>query len=321
MTQISVDPTPLPSQKLTHVLPLESTAMQRTLGYLAAMAVVVIWSGYFLSLRQGALSPLGTLELTFFRFAIPAFLLLPLVIRRWRRLLAVSPVWLMGMAAGAGLPFFLISAVAMQTAPVAHGSTLIPGTAPLFVTALAVLAFRQSLSALRALGLLAVILGIACLLLAAWVEPGRDLWLAQLMLLFAGLMWAIFTISLRQSGLGPMEAAAVVTLPSTLVLLLYMVVSGSALQLHTLPSQEWLLQLAVQGLAVGLGAGFLYGYAIRNLGAETTAALGSLTPVVATLAALSFFQESIEISTLVGLSLVTLGVVCASGLLNPKRRH
>ncbi|MCH8530752.1 MAG: DMT family transporter [Saccharospirillum sp.] len=320
MTQITANSC-TPNQGLTTVLPLESTAVQRLLGYAAALTVVIIWSGYFLSLRQGALSPLGTLELTFFRFAVPAFLLLPLALHRWRRLLAVNPIWLIGMTVGAGLPFFLISAVAMQTAPVAHGSTLIPGTAPLFVTTLAVLAFRQHLSVTRGIGLLAVVVGIGCLLLAAWVEPGRDLWLAQLMLLFAGLMWALFTISLRQSGLGPMEAAAVVTLPSTLVLLLYMLFTGTGLQLDSLPTQEWLVQMAVQGLAVGLGAGFLYGFAVRTLGAETTSALGSLTPVVATLAALSFFQESIEMSTLVGLSLVTLGVVCASGLLNPKRRH
>lgn len=321
MTQVPLNSVHSPSKPLMTVLPLKSTGVHRALGYAAALAVVVIWSGYFLSLRQGALSPLGTLELTFFRFAVPALLLLPLAMRRWRRLLAVNPVWLVGMAVGAGLPFFLISAVAMQTAPVAHGSTLIPGTAPLFVTALAVLVFKQPWSGLRATGLLAVLVGIGCLMLTAWIEPGRDLWLAQLMLLFAGLMWALFTISLRQSGLGPMEAAAVVTLPSTAALLLYMLVTGSGLQIDSLPAQQWLLQLVVQGLAVGLGAGFLYGFAVRTLGAETTSAMGSLTPVVATLAALSFFQESIEMSTLVGLSLVTLGVVCASGLLNPKRRH
>ncbi|MHA7879426.1 MAG: DMT family transporter [Saccharospirillum sp.] len=321
MTLINPYSTSPRADRLTRVQPLNSTRLGRALGYAAALTVVLIWSGYFMSLRQGALSPLGLLELTFFRFAVPGLLLLPLAIKRWRILTAVSPIWLVGMATGAGLPFFLISALAMKTAPVAHGSTLIPGTAPLFVTALAVVAFRQPLPLGRLLGLTAVVAGVGCLLLTAWIEPGQGLWRAQWMLLLAALMWACFTISVRQSGLRPMEAAAVVTLPATLALLLYMLITGQGLQLTSLPAHEWVLQLAVQGLAVGLGAGFLYGFAIRTLGAETTSALGSLTPVAATVAALTFFHESIEISTLLGLSLVTLGVVCASGLLTPKRRH
>jgi drug/metabolite transporter (DMT)-like permease len=64
-----------------------------------------------------------------------------------------------------------------------------------------------------------------------------------------------------------------------------------------------------------LGAGFLYGYAIRALGAEVTSAIGSLTPVCATLLAMVFLHESVELITLLGLSLVTLGVIAASGLI------
>lgn len=99
------------------------------------------------------------------------------------------------------------------------------------------------------------------------------------------------------------------------MLVLYGIISGAGVGLSTVSTQEWLLQLAVQGIAVGLGAGFLYGYAIRALGAEITSAIGSLTPVCATVLAAVFLQESVELFTLLGLSLVTLGVIAASGLI------
>jgi drug/metabolite transporter (DMT)-like permease len=72
---------------------------------------------------------------------------------------------------------------------------------------------------------------------------------------------------------------------------------------------------------VGLGAGFLYGFAIHTLGAEVTSAMGSLTPVCATLLAAVFLHENVELTTLLGLSLVTLGVIAASGLITSSPLH
>lgn len=303
-------------RSVTDVVPILSNRAQKGMGYLAAAATVIIWSCYFLSLRQGALSPLGALELTLFRFAVPGLILLPLFVKRWHRIRQVPPVWLVGMATGAGLPFFLLSAIGMGWAPVAHGSTLIPGTAPLFVTGLAVMVFGQPLSAWRRFGLAIVMTGVILMLWAGWSGQALEVGRGQLLFLTCSVLWALFTISVRQSGLSPLEAAAVVTLPSTALLTVYTLIMQPVLTLNSVPPGEWLTQLLVQGLAVGLGAGFLYGFAIRRLGAEITAAIGSLTPVCATLLAWMFLHESIELTTALGLSLVTLGVICASGLLN-----
>ncbi|WLD57199.1 DMT family transporter [Salinispirillum sp. LH 10-3-1] len=306
----------VPPSGTRHVVPIRADSTQRLLGYLAALSTVLIWSGYFLSLRQGALSPLGTLELTLFRFGVPAVILLPLLVKRWAHIRVVNPLWLVGIALGAGLPFFAISAFAMGFAPVAHGSTLIPGTAPLFVTGIAVCFFHQPLSSWRRFGLFIVALGVVCLLWTAWQGQSTTLLIGQALFLVCSLLWALFTISVRQSGLKPLEVAAVVTIPSALLLLLYAAVAQPELSLSTVSTQEWLTQLVVQGIAVGLGAGFLYGFAISRLGAEITSALGSLTPVCATVLALLWLNEAVTVPTMIGLAMVTCGVIAASGLLH-----
>lgn len=301
-------------RSLTQVSPLVVDRTQRLSGYLAASGVVLIWSAYFLSLRQGALSPLGLVDLTLFRYALPGLILLPLALRRRGVILGVHPLWLLGMAVGAGLPFFLLGAIGMGWAPVAQGSALIPGTAPLFVTALAVLVFGQPLERRRGCGLGAVLVGVGVLL---WVglEQGAAFGAGQALFLACSLLWAIFTLCVRQSGLGPLEVAAVVTVPNGLLIGLYALFTQGEAGLGAVPVSEWLGQLLVQGIAVGLGSGVLYGYAIRRLGAEITAALGSLTPVCATLLALVLLGEGIDATSAAGLALVTLGVAFASGLL------
>ncbi|MDR5867761.1 DMT family transporter [Halomonas koreensis] len=302
----------MPVSHPLRVTPQPASRRHRLTGAAAALAAVLIWSIYFLSLRQGALSPLGRLDLTLFRYAVPGLLLLPLLVRRWPTIRRVPPLWLAGMALGAGVPFFLLGAVGMAWAPVAHGSTLIPGTAPLFVTGIAVALFGQPLGRWRRRGLAAILVGVIALLWSGWRESAA-LGLGQLMFLSASLMWAIFTLSLRQSGLSALEATAVVTVPNGLAAGLYLLVGASESTLPGLPVGVWLPQLLVQGLLVGLGSGLMVGLAIRGLGAEAASALGSLTPVCATLLALAWLGEAITPATLLGLTLVTLGVVAASG--------
>ncbi|WP_185827550.1 DMT family transporter [Halomonas nitroreducens] len=299
---------------LTHVSPLPIDADQRLLGVCAALAAVLIWSTYFLSLRQGALSPIGRLDLTLFRYGVPGLVLLPLLWRRWTVIRAVNPLWLAGMVLGAGVPFFLLGAVGMSWAPVAHGSTLIPGAAPLFVTFIAVLVFRQPLGRWRCGGLVAVLAGVICLLWNGW-RDSATLGMGQLMFLWASLMWAVFTLSVRQSGLAPLEATAVVTVPNGLAAGLYLLLGPGESTLPDLSPITWLPQLLVQGGLVGLGSGLMVGLAIRRLGAEAASVLGSLTPVSATLLALWWLDEAISLPTLMGLGLVTLGVIAASGWL------
>lgn len=68
----------------------------------------------------------------------------------------------------------------------------------------------------------------------------------------------------------------------------------------------------LQGVGAGLIASYTFIYAIRIIGAEASAAFGSLTPVIATLLAIPIFGEQPDTLTWLALTLVTCGSIIAS---------
>ena len=75
---------------------------------------------------------------------------------------------------------------------------------------------------------------------------------------------------------------------------------------------EVIQALMMQGGGAGLIASYTFIYAIRVIGAEASAAFGSLTPVVATLIAIPIFDEQPDTLTWLALMLVTCGSIVAS---------
>ncbi|MDM5113709.1 DMT family transporter [Aeromonas salmonicida] len=281
------------------------TLSPRCRGWSAALATALLWSGFFLSLRLGAEEKLPPQTLALLRFGIPALLLLPYYWRHRTRLHSVPLRWQLAMLTGAGLPFFWLGATGMQLAPVAQGSALIPGTAPLMVSLLGLLLWREPCPAQRRCGLSLIALATATLLLSG--EPG--LWQGQVCFLGAALLWALFTLAVRHSGLAALDAAALVAVPSALLLLPTLLWSPLPTVDH---ASIWLWQGLLQGIGAGLLAALCYAHAIRTLGAEISSALGSLTPVMAAMLAWWLLGETISQPVWLALGLLCVGVVLAS---------
>ncbi len=290
------------------VKPLPQGTRQRLIGWTAAVMTVVIWSSYFLSLRAGALSGLSKEELLLMRYAAPGLLLLPVFVRALPAYRNTPWLYLLGISLGSGVGFFLLSAMGMARANVMQGSTLIPGAAPLFVTLLAVTLFKQALPQQRLLGLGFVLAGVLTLVFSAMTQFNTQLIEGQLLLLGCALMWAIFTVSVRQADLQPLQVAALVTVPNGAIIGIWVLLSGDlTLSVH-LSTGFLLTQLLVQGILVGILSGWFYATAIRRLGAENTSAIGSMTPVIASVFAFLILQESLEFISLLGLCLTSFGV-------------
>ncbi len=282
------------------------------LGLLALGLTVLVWSGFFLSLRLGAKAALPPLEIALFRFLPATVCFLPVLWQRWRKITAVPWPLLLMMVCGAGLPYFLVAGLGMRHAPVADGSTLLPGTLPLFVSLLALGLLGQPLAPSRRKGLALIASGVVLMLLFSLSHAQAGLGQGYALFLFGSLLWAGFTLALRRSGLGPLEGAAVLTYGSLPLLLLALWLSDAPLQLPQLPASQLALQFLLQGLGVGLVSTLSYAYAVARLGAEKAAIAGALTPVVASLLAVPLLGELPPLSSLLGMALIVAGVLLAN---------
>ncbi|MCW8334780.1 DMT family transporter [Vibrio paucivorans] len=293
-------------------------------GYLAIIATLLLWSGFFLSLRGGAISDLTPADIALTRFLLPALVLLPFAYRARTSIFAVPKRYLAGMLIGCGLPYLLVAATAMQYAPVADGSALIPGTLPLFVSGLAVFFFAQPLSSHRIVGLSLVIAGIGMFfvssLSSAEATAGSNSPITgHLLFLLGSLMWAVFTICARVANLSPLVSAGFISLISSAALIL-LIATGtldSHLATTTVSSWPWnelFGHVMLQGIGAGLVASFTYLHAISILGAERSAAFGSATPAIATLLAIPVFGEVPSYFTTIALVTVCIGSLIASNV-------
>lgn len=282
---------------------------------LAAMAVtLLIWVGFLLSLRAESQSQLTATDLALLRFGLPALCFVPWLLKRGSGIRQIRRRHGLMLLLG-GLPFFYLMSWGSALAPAAHAGALVPGTAPLFVTALAVLLFGEPLPRRRLLGLSVILAGVLLLLGTSLFEMDTGYWRGHLAFLGASLLWAFYTLGLRVLGVGALQATALLCCVSSLGLFLLLGLGLVESKLLSVGWAELWPYLLTQGLGAGIVGGFSYGVAIRELGAEKTAALGSFTPALAALAAIPLLGETLAPSTLTGVSVIMAGVLLASGVL------
>lgn len=293
-------------------------------GIIAAFVTILIWASWLISMKIGTQSKLSTIDLAVLRYGFTGLILLPVFLKALPRLRETPKRYLFGIVFGAGLPFFYLSSLGMHYAPVADAGLLITGTFPLFVTFAAVVFYREKLTAQRAWGLFSILLGVVSIVyltaLNTGINAGANHWKGDIIFLCASASWAVFTVSLKLSGLRPWDAAAWLCVSSAMILLAGLLLGMWEISIIAAPIEQTLYQIFVQVLCVGLITGFSYGFAVRQLGAEKTSAIGALTPVLAVLAGLYLLGEPIKIAAWVGLGFITGGVLLASGIRLRKHR-
>ena len=274
----------------------------------AAMALtVLIWSGFALSVRSAHGSALAFADVALIRAGVATLVFLPFLPSRIGRIRRAGVARLGLIAAGAGLPFLWLATAGGAMTSAAHVGALIAGTVPVSV---AVLGARWP--GRRKAAALAVILAGAALLvgarggLSAGAVPGAGL------LLLASLLWAGYTLALRDSGLDPISVALVVAVPTALATL-----AGMATGLVPSHAGQFTLQdaapfLLVQGLGVGVVSTLTYAFALSRLGAAQAATLGSLSPALTAVLAVPLLGEALTALAAVAVALVCAGVLAAS---------
>ena len=291
---------------------LKNSMVKMNSGFVCLIVTILIWAFYFVALRTGAQSQLTSYDMALLRFMLPALLLLPVLVKARCKIMAVKKRYLLGIAAGAGLPFYLLSVIASSEVQAVVGSLLIPGVAPVFVTMIAVLCYSQRLHKSRIIGLSVVLAGVAVLLQSELSSNTEQLIGGPLLYLLAAACWAVYTISVKVSGLSGIEVATVLNVTAAVVLLLGLPTPIFTSNLASVPLEHIAGQLLIMGIFCGLISVITYGHAIQSLGAELSACWGAITPVLVSVLAFFLLSEQLDINTVFAMLAIFIGVVYAN---------
>ena len=142
--------------------------------------------------------------------------------------------------------------------------------------------------------------------LSAGALPGAGL------LLLASLLWAGYTLALKDSGLDQVSVALVVAVPTALAVLAGMASGLVPTHLGHFTLRDAAPFLLVQGLGVGVVSTLTYAFALTRLGAAQAATLGSLSPALTALLAVPLLGEALTPLAAVAVVTVCVGVLAAS---------
>jgi drug/metabolite transporter (DMT)-like permease len=270
---------------------------------LAGLAVVVLWASAFPAIQVAA-PGLGFLGLSFVRLLVASVALLLLAPFLKVRLPAVRDLPLILVAAFFGMTAYQFLLNAGELFVPAGTSSIIVAAAPLVSVGIAVVAFKERLTALRVAGSIVAIGGVLLVCLArSGVSFGATVWIVVGAMVVQGIYHPLSRMLLRRYS-----ALAVAT---------YAMVAGTAMTLpfvpfgwHTMISASggaWLGALYLGLLPSALGF-VLWGYAVARLPVVTSTSLLYLVPAVAVLISFLWLRELPLPIELIGGAVVLLGV-------------
>ncbi len=300
----------------------------QTVGLLAAVITVSIWSAFIVIARASASRHLLPLDIAWARMVGASVVLLPwgwwLSQRAKARgealgsLGGLSPLpwhitWRLGLFGGLG--YAMLAYNGFFFAPAAHGSVLMPGFLPVWTSLLALLLLGERLHGNRLMGLALIISGGMLVggssLLHAF--DGGTVWVGDVLFLCASFCWSTYSVMSRRLNLQAIPATIAITcfaffsfVPLYTVLAWLQVLPS---HLFTAPVSEVLWQALFQGGGSVVISGITFTQMIRHYGPVRSTMITSLVPGLSALGAVVFLGEPLGWHLLLGLSLVTFGIL------------
>jgi drug/metabolite transporter (DMT)-like permease len=288
--------------------------MNNLLTYLKLLGAVLAWGGTFIAAKYAVID--ASIEvsalLRFSEASLVLLLILKLQLGRLPRLNAQQLYYivLLGLAGVALYNLFFF--FGLQTVEAGRGALIITSN-PLWVALGSVWFFRQRFGWINIVGFLICSLGVAIVLsrghLAILFSQGVAL--GELSLLGCALSWAAYTLIGKKlmNSSSPLQPLALVTyscVSGSLLLLLWIVISGHPLRIHnTLNLWTSIGYLSLLGTV----AGFVWFFqGVQKIGAAQAAVFVFFVPVSAILLGFLILNEAITLSLFIGAVLIIGGV-------------
>jgi len=284
-------------------------------GVLSALATVTIWAAFLIGTRFAVSGNLTVDEVLILRL-IPAFLImLPLMFKLGVIIKGQSIFSLLMIALGATAVFPYLISTGVYYAPASDAGALAPGMLPFWTALFAFIITGEKPSKIRFFGLIIILAG--AFLVGSYSilsSSDQNTWKGHLLFLAGSGMWSIYSVYFRQSGIDPLTGLVFGLFWGTAVVIPLLVVFGDV-SFKKASTFDIFSMIILQGLLIAILAMLLYNFSIRQLGPAQTAAFGALTPILALIGGFIFLGETITLLKSVGILIVAIGVVFASGIL------
>ncbi|MES2583056.1 MAG: DMT family transporter [Pseudomonadota bacterium] len=308
------------------------TLTPRTIGVMAAVVTVLIWTSFIVIARASA-DParggvLNPFDIVYARLWGAALILLPWgwwLVRRDRRsqpdagsLLGLSPLPLrLTLLVGffGGLLYAMLAYSGFVFAPAAHASVLMPGSLPLWTALLALLILGDRITPTRALGLGLIVVGDLLVGGSSLLHAldGSGVWRGDVLFMLASFVWSVYSVLVRRYALDAVRATIAIT---ALAFVVYVPVYTALLLLHWVPGQVFVapwpdvaFQMFFQGVGSVVISGITFTKMIQYFGPVRSTMITALVPGLSAIAAALVLAEPLGWNVLLGLALVTSGIV------------
>lgn len=278
----------------------------------AALFTVAVWANFLVTTGGMTSGGLGVIELGFIRATVCGIVLWPIARRIGYYPTGMEPWRFLTMVIGAGAGFLFLIPLGFAYAPPADSGIFAPGTMPLWAAIVSIAFLGERISAIRGVGYFLIALGILGVGgYDAIVNAGDGVWLGYVYFASGSLLFAFYAAAQRNSGLDALEATAMVnfwTLPAAFITAGIWGLDFSAVSWAAI---TW---TGFAQFGSGVVAIITFTYATMTLGPSRGSAFIALTPAVVALASDIFLGQPASPMIWVGVVVVSVGVLIASGL-------
>lgn len=283
------------------------------IGILCGLAAASIWAGQVSVSAIAVRGSLPAVDLMAIRYLVGGLIMLPVLFRHQPLGSLAGIGWRRGivLAIAGGLPFNLALSGGLVFAPASHNAIITNGLIPVFALLLGAFLLGVAPRGREIGGMALVIGGIVVLgwqsLMTDRTMP--DAWIGDLLYVFAGFLWAGYTVACRRWRVDPLRGTAVVTVLSMAYLPFWLAMGRS--EIAEAPVADIAFQAVYQGVVAGLVSLIVYNRAVENLGSNSASLFSAIVPAMAILIAMPMLGETPGPLEWVGMTLATGGMALA----------
>lgn len=275
-------------------------------GLLAALAVVVFWSGFNLVSRFGATTSFSPFDIAAMRYGVSGTIALPFFLRfvpmrDWPRHAVLACV--------GGLAYGLCVYWGFAFAPSAHAGVFVNGGIPFWTIVIMAVTSGFRIARPTVVALLLSTAGLLLIGFESLLAPAQgSAWIGDLLFLAAALAWAIFGLLMRRWQVKPQFGILGIASFSALVFMpIYLLWLPSGIGAASWG--EIALQCVYQGVIASMLAAGFYSYAVQKVGAGEASMMLALVPAFTAIGAYLILDEPLGATTIVGILVVSAGAL------------